>query len=101
MEDVWKWLLRFLFTTILLLVIGLLALAVASVPRIWDTIDATGDAVRSIEPVTRDVSDTLNEMTDAIETLSQDTSETLDETTEAIATLTQKTSELLDRLPEE
>ena len=75
MESIWKWLLRFLVTVILFLVIGLLSLAVVSVPRVWSVIDGFSEVTDSLERTSRSLKSTSEKASEAIDQWSEEWSE--------------------------
>ena len=66
-ETAWKWLLRCMYTVTLLLVIALLALAVITVPRIWDTVEKFGDAAEAVERASKSIDDIIEKAEEALE----------------------------------
>ena len=67
METAWKWLLRFMYTVVLLLVIALLSLAVITVPRIWGVVEKFGDAAEAVERSTRSIEDLIEKAEETLE----------------------------------
>ena len=67
METAWKWLLRFKYTVVLLLVIALLSLAVITVPRIWGVVEKFGDAAEAVERSTRSIEDLIEKAEETLE----------------------------------
>jgi hypothetical protein len=67
METAWKWLLRFMYTVVLLLVIALLSLAVITVPRIWGVVEKFGDAAEAVERSARSIEDLMEKAEETLE----------------------------------
>ena len=67
METAWKWLLRFMYTVVLLLVIALLSLAVITVPRIWGVVEKFGDAAEAVERSSRSIEDLMEKAEETLE----------------------------------
>ena len=67
METAWKWLLRFMYTVVLLLVIALLSLAVITVPRIWGVVEKFGDAAEAVERSSRSIEDLIEKAEETLE----------------------------------
>lgn len=67
METAWKWLLRFMYTVVLLLVIALLSLAVITVPRIWGVVEKFGDAAEAVERSARSIEDLMEKVEETLE----------------------------------
>ena len=69
METVWKWLLRFMYTVTLLLVMTLLALGIFTIPRLWDAVEKLGGAAGTVENAARSIQDASEKAYDALDSL--------------------------------
>lgn len=96
-EAIWKWFRRFLLSIMLLVVIGLLGLAIVTVPRVWVTIDKLGDLVDSVERTSRSLHSTSENASDAI----GDVVESVERTSVSLRTTSEKASDAIDEWSEQ